>query len=628
MENTRPVKRKAGLNLYQKFALVIVLAGILPIAALSTVILDRMFREYGRSLRENYTQGLRYASDSIEQLFDSYNDISKFSYYYSYTSEGSFSYAYINYDNLRQILTGENYPEEGRRQRTQQEVQAFLRNVLKMNSTIEEVHFLHFPQEGGMVDYHAGNFNNRFASLSLFSEAVGLDQWDKESRLLIIVPTHPFGYVQNGSKRTSQVFTIARNYYDLKGMVGKEKYVGTLFVDFDISQIENIFQGIDLYSRGKLYVYNAMGDCFYSNKPELIGKNLVKEGVPYAAAQGKDLFLLEKTDKYGLEIYFELDGPVADERMLGIRKLMYIIVVLAAVILSLASVSFSRRLTRPMRVMMERMGDIEAGRFEGELPVASHDEIGRLSARFNKMSTELRNYTNQMYVSKIKQTEAELNALKSQIYPHFLYNTLEVIRMTAVNNGDGTVASMVESLGDQIRYLIGTVSDIVTLRDEISNLEKYIYLINCRYGDRISFCACTEGLGERYVPKLVLQPIVENAYVHGLKDKDGQGRIQLNINEKQGDLEITVLDNGQGMTPEEVLRVEDTLKSAKSGEKTETGWRSVGLKNVHDRLRFLYGEAYGVTLFSTPGVGTAVTLRLPGSISPKEEDHVADDSGR
>ena len=111
----------------------------------------------------------------------------------------------------------------------------------------------------------------------------------------------------------------------------------------------------------------------------------------------------------------------------------------------------------------------------------SAGELGELTARFNRMTEELEHYTNQVYVARIQQTEAELTALKSQIYPHFLYNTLEVIRMTALGRQDEMVGRMVEALSDQIRYLIGTVSDVVPLRSEVDILEKYIYLINCRF---------------------------------------------------------------------------------------------------------------------------------------------------
>lgn len=621
------LKKWRSRGLYQKFALLMVAAGILPITLLATVVMNWQFREYSFSLQQSYTQGLQYASLTLERLFESYNDISKISYYYSYSSEGNFSLGYLNYDNLRQLLTGENYPPEVRATRIGQEMQSFMRNVISTSGNIEAAHFLYRAPDQTLVQYHQGSANSRFQSNEQFLEEMNYQNWDTESRQLLVIPTHPFDYMNKAFRGADSVFTIARNYYDLGGMVGEEKYVGTLFLDFNVQQIEEVFFQLALREKGTLYVTNLQGDCLYSTDTPLIGKNLPALGILYNAADRDNLHISQSIPRYGLQIDFTSSGPLVDTKMLGIRNLMYAIVVVAALLLSAASVRFSRQITKPLHTMMQRMGDIETGNFEGELSVQSNDEIGRLSARFNRMSTELKNYTNQVYVSKIKQTEAQLNALKSQIYPHFLYNTLEVIRMSAVRENCWVVATMVEALADQMRYLIGTVGDIAPLESEIAHLEKYIYLINCRYEQAIQFSTDTGGLDDLFMPKLMLQPLVENAFVHGLRGRQEQGRIQLSARRSEGALEITVLDNGQGMNQEQVAAIVEMLESDLPGEKTQTGWKSIGLKNVHDRLRYLYGGLFGVSLFSTPGVGTAVKICLPDDIRERSGADDSNDAG-
>ncbi|MDR2750240.1 MAG: sensor histidine kinase [Clostridiales bacterium] len=603
-------RARPAMSLYQKFALVVILLGITPIALLSTVILNRMFGEYERSLTESFEQGLRYASYSLERKFDSYNDISKFSYYYTLSSEANYSYNFINYDNLRKILTGELYGEADE-DRISRDMDTFLSNVLKISSSIESAHFVYEPVLGERKTYHKGNYNTRFSESDLFARTVGFDSWDRDSRQLIAVPTHDFDYTLYSSKRVDKVFTIARNYFNLTVPVGKETYVGTLLVDYDARQIGEIVEGIDLYSKGTLWVLNDAGDCFYSTDLGQIGTK------PVLPTEG--LLLKAEIAKYGLKICFSATEPLVDGRMRGIQQVMYIVVGLAAAALSLGSVVFSIRLTKPIRTMMKQMEQVESGQFKGELPVLSKDEIGLLSSRFNKMSKELENYTNQVYVAKIKQTEAELTALKSQIYPHFLFNTLEVIRMTAVGENDNKVAGMIEALGEQIHYLIGTAGDLVPLSLELANLEKYIYLINCRFQDKVSFAARAGGLGKKLVPKLALQPIVENAFLHGIKPKQGPGRIFVEAVQVGETLEISVFDNGVGMDPENLRKVQAALESDLPGTKTPEGWESIGLKNVHDRLRFLYGEAYGISLFSTPLTGTMVKAALPANIHQEEE---------
>lgn len=214
-------------------------------------------------------------------------------------------------------------------------------------------------------------------------------------------------------------------------------------------------------------------------------------------------------------------------------------------------------------------------------------------------------------MAQIRQTEAELTALRSQIYPHFLYNTLEIIRMTAMENEDRKVSEMIEALSVQIHYLIGTVQDMVPLEEELRIIQKYIYLLNCRISCRIQLVVMGEGLSDLMVPKLILQPIVENAYIHGIKPKNGNGSISIEVRTEEGTLEISVMDNGIGMDREALKKIEELLRGDDPGIKNEYNWQSIGMKNIHDRLRYLYGEGYGVQVISNPNVGTSVCVRLP-----------------
>ena len=236
------------------------------------------------------------------------------------------------------------------------------------------------------------------------------------------------------------------------------------------------------------------------------------------------------------------------------------------------------------------------------------------ASRFNQRSAELDTYTTQVYLSKLKQTEAELNALKSQIYPHFLYNTLEVIRMTAVGRNDPMVADMIEALSDQIRYVIGTVNDLVPLGREVDILTKYIYLLNCRFSNKVTFSYDCAHLENILIPKLILQPIVENSFIHGIKPMDGPGHIQLMAERLDNTVTLTVMDNGVGMDEDALNKLYTLLDSDQPGHKENYEWASIGLKNVHDRLRYLYGSDYGITLYSTPGVGTVVKATIPADL--------------
>ena len=183
--------------------------------------------------------------------------------------------------------------------------------------------------------------------------------------------------------------------------------------------------------------------------------------------------------------------------------------------------------------------------------------------------------------------------------------------MTALENEDRKVSEMIEALSGQMHYLIGPVQDMVPLEKELENIQSYIYLLNCRITGRIMLSIHAPESARIQVPKLTLQPIVENAYVHGIKPKNGRGSILIETTRLGERLEISVMDNGAGMDETALKRLEDLLAGQEPGIKNEYNWQSIGLKNVHDRIRFLYGEEYGIRITSTAGVGTIVSVLLP-----------------
>ena len=360
------------------------------------------------------------------------------------------------------------------------------------------------------------------------------------------------------------------------------------------------------------------GNCCFSTNEDITGRNLRRDGIDYDAPVQNGMLLSQRVANYGLTVWLRVSGIPIETEIARIRSLIYLCLLLSLAALFIGSIFFSRRLTQPIRTIMNEMAKVETGQFKEQIPVTSHDELGELTARFNQMTVQLEHYTNQVYVARIQQTEAELTALKSQIYPHFLYNTLEVIRMTAVSHQDEMIGRMVEALSDQIRYLIGTVSDVVPLRNEVDILQKYIYLVNCRFDNKVEFQFSCDGLMDTEIPKLVLQPLVENAFIHGIKPMKGKGCIRLLAERSGDDVVLTVLDNGVGMTPEALDNMNALLSSDQPGQKHDYQWERIGLKNVHDRLRYLYGEGYGISLFSTPGLGTVIKVAVPGSL--KEDD--------
>ena len=228
------------------------------------------------------------------------------------------------------------------------------------------------------------------------------------------------------------------------------------------------------------------------------------------------------------------------------------------------------------------------------------------------MVKDLDYYIREVYVAKICQKEAELDALKMQIQPHYLYNTLDVIRMTAVENEDQKTARLLESLAKQLRYVIGQSRERVPLYMELDSIREYMVLMNARYQGKFRLNVNVSDQDRNlYVLKLLLQPMVENAIKHGLRDKEGIGTIEVNVKRGTDALEIAVLDDGKGMNAEEEQYLRSILN--RKGELPKDGDRSVGIgfRNVQDRIQLSCKEGYGVDFTSCEHVGTMVKFRLP-----------------
>lgn len=627
----QPKARRKGFyhSFYTRIAVVTVLVGSVPMLLFAVLLSHNLLERYRTSLQTAFSNGLDYASYSITAMLDTYNELSKYSYSYSSTSQGRLDLNSGNYDVLRRILTGEAFAgQEDAAERTREDMAAFLNSLQNTNNNIKAVHFLYSAPDGQQIIYHHSSFLSNYFLDEPFRQAMDLDRLDTASKKLMIYPGHKMTYAGRMTAREQMVVTVARNYFDLNGVVGKERYIGTLFIDFDIAELAGIFSKLDIPGDTVICVADDTDRCLISTDESLNGSDL-REWLDKAPA---DALLQTAVAQYPLRVLCWFDTGPFETQLQDIRQVIYIVAGVSLLALILGALFFSHSLTRPISILMEHMRKVGAGQLKGDIPVTSNDEIGDLTAHFNQMTHDLDTYTKQVYLSKIKQTEAELNALKSQIYPHFLYNTLEVIHMTAVSNHDAVVGDMIEALSDQIRYVIGTVNDLVPLRREVDILYKYIYLLNCRFSNKVQFSCDYDGLGDTLIPKLMLQPLVENAFIHGIKPMPEPGYIQLTAQLEGNRIILTVTDNGVGMDAPALQKLKDLLGSDQPGEKREYEWASIGLKNVHDRLRYLYGEGYGITLFSTPGVGTIVKAVIPAGLTldgqADEENQNAQDVDR
>lgn len=242
-----------------------------------------------------------------------------------------------------------------------------------------------------------------------------------------------------------------------------------------------------------------------------------------------------------------------------------------------------------------------------------------LSAQSEAMIRRFGEMINRDELIHIYKKEAEYLALQNQINPHFLYNTLEGIRSEALLAGEDTIAEMTEALATFFRYTISKVDHLVTLEEELENIENYYYIQQFRFGDRLSLRIEYDAGEEEdlqalglYLPKLTLQPIIENSIYHGLETKPGRGRLSITISLTDQRLILRVSDDGIGMEQERLLRLNDRLKSLSlEGGPQEKAAGGIALVNVNNRIKLLFGEEFGIYVYSHLGAGTDVEISLP-----------------
>lgn len=221
--------------------------------------------------------------------------------------------------------------------------------------------------------------------------------------------------------------------------------------------------------------------------------------------------------------------------------------------------------------------------------------------------------------AQIFDKQTELTALQSQINPHFLYNTLECIRGQALMDNNGEIARMVEALAAFFRYSISRKGKLVTLRDELANIDNYMLIQRYRFNNRFSMEIIIDEEDEVaydfLIPRLIIQPVVENAIFHGLEEKLEGGKVVIEVIVTEKNLIITISDNGKGIEKEKLKKLNGKIRSKdiklEDGAGTDQRNTGIALPNIHKRIQLLYGEEYGVNVYSTPGQGTDVEITIP-----------------
>ncbi|QGQ95038.1 sensor histidine kinase [Paenibacillus psychroresistens] len=400
--------------------------------------------------------------------------------------------------------------------------------------------------------------------------------------------------------------------------------MGLISIDSDIDIIRNIIKKMKSFDEERILLLDDNGFIVYDTNETNITKSIGDKSFDLneihnlnLQASQSSMQVLNKKSLVDVEFSKETTWKLVSilpeaalfSKIKAIQTRLLTLIIIFVLLSLLLSIVTSYNITKPLKRLIKTMRVVENGDLTIRFTVMHKDEIGRLGHGFNNMINKIDQLVSIVYSTELRKKEAEMNALQSQINPHFMYNTLESIRMTAELNDDTVTAKMTLILGKLLRYSINPKDRLVTIGDEIEHLKNYIMLQNFRFKDKFELIIeMDQELIDIPIIKLIFQPIIENAIFHGLETMIGKGEIKITGYQAENKTIFLIEDNGIGMTAEQLEKLNDPdVTEIHSGDAS----RGIGLKNVNERIKLHYGEIYGIKITSEQGKGTTVSLELP-----------------
>lgn len=424
--------------------------------------------------------------------------------------------------------------------------------------------------------------------------------------------------VTNRSYSIDDVFSLAKAVQDPE----TGEVLGVILLDIRHDIIQSSINGVTIGEKGFVFVMDQEDNIVYTPVNGIVYRvnpKWVKAMEPMSVQiQGGSYQIRSELSPY---TGWRTVGVFSmDEVMSSVNTIVYILftcVIISLVLVVIVSFKFSRTLTNPIFKLKRLMKQAESGDLTVRFNFEHNDEIGELGQSFNHMIARIDQLIQMVYVEQENKRTAEMKSLQEQIKPHFLYNTLDTISWMARDYDAEDIVRLVDALTNMFRIGLSHGKDIITVKEEITHVSNYLYIQKIRYKDKLNYVIhVDESLYAIEVPKLILQPLVENAIYHGVKAKRGGGTITITGVPEGENLVFTVQDNGAGMPQEKV----EELNRRMSERSVLDEQKSFGLFYIRERIQLCYGKGYGVHVESTLGEGTRVTITLPLYQKPKKFD--------
>lgn len=361
---------------------------------------------------------------------------------------------------------------------------------------------------------------------------------------------------------------------------------------------------------------------------EIYSRETLKSG--YYVDETTDMLLTHQlVEGNGWLVVTQVSLKDLNQDLEGFKYMLVIVTILTLLILSIFTILMAMDIIDPINRLVASIKKMQNKNTYEAVLVDRNDELGYLSECFNTMSKEIDVLLNEVYREHLTRKEAELKALQAQINPHFLFNTLESINWMALLKDAPEISEMVTALSTLMEASIGKGTSLVSLTDEIEHAQSYVLIMKNRYGERLEFTtSLDEAMMKVKIPKLTLQPIIENAIYHGIDKVRKGGKISLTVEQRSENCLIIVEDNGKGMSHKDANRLNTMFRAYNDDYLSNEGKNSIGLINVNHRIKLYCGDDYGIEVKSWFEHGTKVIISVPVTIEKLRNEDKSDEVRR
>ncbi|KZE70163.1 histidine kinase [Paenibacillus jamilae] len=427
---------------------------------------------------------------------------------------------------------------------------------------------------------------------------------------------------------TRPVFAFGRQLYDLD----EHKPIGIVLFEAEPRSVLSALHNLRLSTNSQVYLLgheNRIVSATSSDPPPDL-RNLeqqVPEEDVIVDRSNERVVIASKLPFADWSVISVTPGEDLNVELAQTQRYLFIVAPILIMLSALIASIVSRGISHPLKRVIREMKRVETGNFRHTVNITSYEEVNQLATSFNHMVRRIAELIELVRVSSVSEKNAELHALQTQVNPHFLYNTLDMIYWMLDEKGQDQLGEVVLSLSHMFRYSSHWEEGAdVSLREEVEQVGHYLTIIQARLEGRVAVDVYIEDRWlDIRVPKMTLQPLIENAVKHGLEPlhADTGGKLLVRAEEHDGVLSLHIIDNGVGMEYERWEVVQIAL--AEPGKQAGSGQAGgIGLQNLNLRLRHMFGEEYGLRISSAPGAGTTVTVNVP--LPQKEEKHEYSDS--